>query len=134
MVNFGGMKWIDWLVLIATVGAIWAIVSDPAVRATYAVSVLVAALAMFAAYFLFKKSKYIKHGLAIPALGIITYFVVNAMPWTKAIRFEVLDATGGPYGSTTLLPTYWVLGLLAVLAIYVLATKGVINLKKYLPF
>jgi ABC-type enterochelin transport system permease subunit len=134
MVKFGGMGWVDWIVLIGTVAAIYTIVGDPAIRGPYAVSVLAATLTMFAAYFLLKKSKYIKNSLAIPAVGIIAYFVVNSMPWTKAVRFEMLDATGGPYGSTTTLPTYWILGLLAIFAIYVLETKGVINLKKYLPF
>jgi hypothetical protein len=89
---------------------------------------------MVAVYFLLKKSKYVKNSLFVPAIGVIAFFVVNGMPWTKQVRFEVLDATGWPYGSTTTLPTYWILGLLAVLAIYILATKGVINLKKYLPF
>jgi ABC-type enterochelin transport system permease subunit len=86
---------------------------------------------MATVYFLLKKSKYVKNSLFVPAIGVIAFFVVNGMPWTKAVRFEVLDATGWPYGSTTL-PTYWILGLLAILSIYILETKGVTNLKRYL--
>ena len=84
---------------------------------------------MGVAWLLLRKARMIRNSLAIPAAGIVTYFVLANSGAVRNIRFQMLDIT---YPGQATVNPFLLIGVLLALALYLLNDRGVINLRQYL--